>query len=712
MNKNVYKKVIIWISAIVLAVVPFYNLVINGIYNWHIQQPEVVEGGCEVLIFFMISLIIGYFGNYNKSGILILLCAFIYLSTNGVIIPVVFAYLYIECILYIGYVVCTLSIKQKVDRIVYFVLGISIWGTLAIIMSLFKHGTINELRWMTIVLFIAFLFLDEKRSYTISAMDLVKYINSIKNNKIVLFLIVLVIYIFCILFAKTNSALDYDSLWYGLRPEYVLVGDNSFYDYLGYSAFVYYYPKLMEFFYLPISGLGDYSFIISMNIFIMSLLIYSLYRLIKDIGKVKNERVVWVFLLSVCTIPALANISATAKPDVLGCFFVVISLYFFTNYIVNRSTINIAFAYVSLALCTGTKETYLLWGGVTFIFYFLWTIKDIVSGKLHILDIFRENLVVWIPSLFFILGIHFRTYLLTGYPIYPICVNLLNKLGFSARNGLKNSQISIITSSINVEVIAKRIHEYIFNPSDLSHVVMLWTSNVLVFLVVIFLCYYKKKEKSAVLIDIYAFVNFTIMLYYMCFMSQPDGNYFIYPIIVISLVIICKINNGMIQEECIPRIMNTMFPLIIVNIIILFISHPSWSYGTHVPDGKILRDNYETRTQNEISYQYNGYSEIVDYIRMNMGYQRIISSYLDYTVLGRIEGAVESYWEIENDHFSSGVIMQDYDSFKSYVMSANISGVMILNEDDTLLRYYTEKYIDEFGYSCEISDCSAVLYVF
>ena len=32
------------------------------------------------------------------------------------------------------------------------------------------------------------------------------------------------------LFAKTNTAQDYDSLWYGLRSQYVLVGQNSFYD--------------------------------------------------------------------------------------------------------------------------------------------------------------------------------------------------------------------------------------------------------------------------------------------------------------------------------------------------------------------------------------------------------------------------------------------------------------------------------------------------
>ena len=167
-------------------------------------------------------------------------------------------------------------------------------------------------------------------------------------------------------------------MWYGLRPEHVLIGEHSFYDYLGYSAYVYYYPKLMELLFLPISNLGDYSFIITGNIFVYILLIVSLYRLLnnmfKNIDKNINYKfnlITWIILVIV-TIPAITGITDSSKPDILGVFLTVCAFMFFTEFLSNKKKTELAIlALVSLLLATGTKLTYLLWGGLLFFFYSL-----------------------------------------------------------------------------------------------------------------------------------------------------------------------------------------------------------------------------------------------------------------------------------------------------------------------------------------------------
>lgn len=59
---------------------------------------------------------------------------------------------------------------------------------------------------------------------------------------------------------RMNICLDYDSLHYGLRSEYVLNNGNGIYENLGSVNVVYTYPKGLEILLLPLSGLPSYGF--------------------------------------------------------------------------------------------------------------------------------------------------------------------------------------------------------------------------------------------------------------------------------------------------------------------------------------------------------------------------------------------------------------------------------------------------------------------
>lgn len=101
MKENIISFSVI-IIALALCVIPFYNTVVNGIYNWHIQQPEVWQGGLELLMFAGITILLSAKMRNRFVHILFFLAA-IYLSSSGVLIPALTAMLYLEGILFIGY---------------------------------------------------------------------------------------------------------------------------------------------------------------------------------------------------------------------------------------------------------------------------------------------------------------------------------------------------------------------------------------------------------------------------------------------------------------------------------------------------------------------------------------------------------------------------------------------------------------------------------
>ena len=103
---------------------------------------------------------------------------------NGVIIPFITVYIYFEILLYIGFTTLNLKREESVNSIIEnFIAGISIWGMFAIICSLLKFGTFNDLRIMTVVLLILCILLNNKKKYYGLFSCFTDFI--IKNNKAV-----------------------------------------------------------------------------------------------------------------------------------------------------------------------------------------------------------------------------------------------------------------------------------------------------------------------------------------------------------------------------------------------------------------------------------------------------------------------------------------------------------------------------------------------
>jgi len=726
-NNLSIKNIVIILLTIIFTVIPFYNIVIKGVYHWHITQPEFWQGGLEILIFIFFSFILSHKCESKMNTILLLFGA-IYLSMNGVIIPFMTVYIYFEILHYIGFTILNIKKGECINRIIEnFIAGISVWGVFAIICSLLKIGTFNDLRIMTLALLIICIILNNKKKYY----SLFNYFNDFinKNNKNSLSKISIIVLTFLVLalIAKTNTTQDYDSLWYGLRPEHVLIGSHSFYDYLGYSAFVYYYPKLMELLFLPISNLGDYSFIIIGNVFVYILLIVCLYRIFnnmfKNINKDANYKfnlITWIILV-IATIPAITGITDSAKPDILGCFLTICAFMFFTEFLSDKKKNEfLILAIVSLILATGTKLTYILWGGLLFFVIIYILILLIYKKEISLSDFkfkkFKNVYLVTFSSIFFILGIHYRTLKLTGYPLYPSFLNVFNVFGFNPIYPAKNVSINLTELSLQGPgYIINRLYELFFNPNSLPHVIMLWVSSIIPFMLIVSILYYRKSTcKKNIFIILLTIAYIISTFYYMVFQEIPDGNYFIAPIIILLLILINKVYIS--QEVQLNKINDKTIRFMIIMFIflqtpIMFVSSPSWQIGTKPFSKDIVKTNFETNIVNESSYKQNGYYNIAKYISTNMSKERIIASTIDLTILNRIDGPIEAFGQIQDPHLSNKDITANYENFYKYLNQSKIRGFLLLNEDNSVFREYVEKYIKQNGYSNMIKDEKGVFYI-
>jgi hypothetical protein len=632
---------------------------------------------------------------------------------NGVILPFLTVLTYFSIIWYIGTVARSLK-KQKIsfDILKNFVCGICIWGIGAVTQSFLGVGTINDLRIYTFFLLSVAIYIGKDKNQRV-ILDKMEYVFQMKVEKwgglLPAIIICLIILALC---AKTNTAQDYDSLWYGLRSEYVLVGSLSFYDNLGYASFVYYYPKLVELFYLPISGLGDYSFLQCANIGVFVLLLYCINKYIKEFIPNLNTVVRYRLLSVIACIPALANISATAKPDVFGLYLVFAALYFAKLFFRDNGSDSLIYALICLALCTGTKLTYLLWGGILF----LWIVVRIIikrngfERKKTLLSL-RDNLWIIISTIIFLCGIHYRTLKLTGYPIYPLLINLWNKLGFEAKPFLLSTNLTS-RQEFSLKNILNRVYEFTIDPNSLSHVVMLWTSNLLWIGLLVFLLYHKKKVNITDVLLAGGYLLATI--YYMVVMSEPDGNYFLLPII--AVVLLCIENSSLLDVNkntvtCGVVGCGTWLVLILTLLPIMFVSHSSWAYGTKAFSTELVADNFDTNSKNKVIMDYYGLSLIYNEVSTYSDTDRVLASGNSSGVCFRLPCSVETYAEMSVPTLANSSNIENYDSFKTYLDTLDVRALIVLNDDMTVFPAYVSKYVDEKGSVNVISDEGAICYV-
>lgn len=612
------------IVALVFQILPIKNILM-GVYKWHLSQPETIQGGLELIIVFIIACVISIYIDNNKfklMGLIVLVS--IYLRLHQVLIPGIVAVIYFEMIISIGkFVYKVININNTTKKYInYFIIGISLWACIAIFISLIGHGTFNEIRIMTLILWIVSISkgFGKPLSY-----KLIERLNEFDNKQKIG-----VLFIFILLLAqlaKSNRGIDFDSIWYGLRPEQVLIGDKSFLDNLGLVQVVHYYPKLFELFLIPISNLGDYSFIYAGNTFILGLLAYEIYLFARDM---KWNRTNSIFISCILvSIPSVCNMASTAKSDLFTNLLIIITVHYLGNYIINKDFDELCIGVSAGILSYGAKMTSFLYTSLAIVsFLLIFSISKFINSKnkksndknkkveIHNK---HKSLFVVVSSFLALTGITYRTYKLTGYPIANKLISFWNKLGFSAQYPFSDIEnIRARSTPVSIFDILHKWYNALFNPADYSHYVMVWPSNLAIYIFIIALItFIILKPKYKLIHLIYMAMGLLIMLsgiYYITMLpSAGDGNYYIVPTIL-SILLISNFININFQSK------SKFFSLIIlifiaINSTIMFVSHWSWQWGTDKFNINLLKSPFESIERNENEFRQEGLFEINNYIK-------------------------------------------------------------------------------------------------
>lgn len=234
--------------------------------------------------------------------------------------------------------------------------------------------------------------------------------------------------------ARSNTAIYYDSIWYGLRPDRVLFGEHGIYNFLGLTTQVHYYPKLYEVALAPMYGWGDLSFVVAVSMWALLLLAIAIHSLARD-HEIGNQRS-WMIAAALVCYPAFAGAAETSKGDVLGTAFVLFGIAALVHAARTRTSYSLGDVLLYALLATALRLSTLPWLVILCVGSILVLANFVRTQPGRCLDWLKKGSGVAIGlGLSAVCLVHFRTWLLTGTPLITNenTQSLFDRLGFAIR---------------------------------------------------------------------------------------------------------------------------------------------------------------------------------------------------------------------------------------------------------------------------------------
>ncbi|MFR1016392.1 potassium transporter KefB [Clostridium fessum] len=408
---------------------------------------------------------------------------------------------------------------------------------------------------------------------------------------------------FLIQVGRLNIALDFDTLWYGVRSQYIVAGGTGLYENPGLVGMVYVYSKGFEVLTLPLCDLASHSYLTFFNLWLAVLGIGAMvWNAVLLTGNRKQETekkltyhsVLPGIMAAVLTVsvPGIMNMALTAKADLitwllqlimLGCFFQYIHVY--ENHWISLSGaagsyfLSLTMKPTSLVFSTavfGMMGVYLLW---------FWFHERGAAAELF------HRMVRLIVSLCLpfgaLTGIWARTMKITGMPVTSVFTSIFAWFGFKMKYPFATSELpQNYQEESTLHVLARRIWQMLMQPQgeDMGHVILAWGTSLMAVLIVMLVLYgilsKKGDEQShiwnAALVIFFPFV--IVSLISLSMLYQIDGNYFmlLYSMLILgacrAMVYFKKIGFYPLASKCLA-------PLLVLNLIVTAISSWAWTAG-------------------------------------------------------------------------------------------------------------------------------------
>lgn len=311
---------------------------------------------------------------------------------------------------------------------------------------------------------------------------------------------------------RSNVALDYDSLRYGLRSAYVLFPEG-FFSAHGQINSVYSYPKGLELLTYPLNYLPGYGFLLSFSLWTYLALALVFGLLLFHFQK--NRKKLYIGILCFFLLSSVGNMSLTMKTDLFTLLLQLSALYFFLKGKRMQSCFLLFFSY-SFKPTAVVFSTLL---GIVFLFTMLLELFGKRNVKAHtdrntninaninanseINSNTNRNRVQakgekWTSELPFVLFsvvytglITLRTFLITGLPFSTTFTGIFKAIGFHVNWPFNldahvdySGELSLSESTFS---FFRRFFSFLFYPvgEDMEHVAIAW-SGVLFPLILVF----------------------------------------------------------------------------------------------------------------------------------------------------------------------------------------------------------------------------------
>ena len=307
---------------------------------------------------------------------------------------------------------------------------------------------------------------------------------------------------------RSNVALDYDSLRYGLRSAYVLFPEG-FFSAHGQINSVYSYPKGLELLTYPLNYLPGYGFLLSFTLWTYLALALVFGLLLFHFQK--NRKKLYIGILCFFLLPSVGNMSLTMKTDLFTLLLQLSALYFFLKGKRLQSCFLLFFSY-------SFKPTAVVFSTLLGIVFLITMLLE-CFGKRNTKTNTKENINInantginsntnhntiqvkgekWTSELPFVLFslvytglITLRTFLITGLPFSTTFTGIFKAIGFHVNWPFNldahvdySGELSLSESTFS---FFRRFFSFLFYPvgEDMEHVVIAW-SGVLFPLILVF----------------------------------------------------------------------------------------------------------------------------------------------------------------------------------------------------------------------------------
>jgi hypothetical protein len=631
-----------------------HELIGRGPFGFHLARDGTWQGGLEVLALAALLAAIAAFVRAPRWRIaLMVVLAALYLRRQAVDLSMLVDLVFLEILVGLGACAARIArVEPASDVRGYlrlFIAGVVLWSLGAWTLSAFGFGSLKILRLYTLLLAVP--AIAARRTPLVVFLS--REFSALRASERAS-VAALGAWFLC-LAARTSVVGGFDSWWYGLRGDYVLVAGGSVFKSLGLVAPVHYYPKLYELLLIAVCGLHDTSVIFGVSLIVLAMFALACMVLLKPLGLGFRTRVLIVALA--VTVPAIANAALSPKPDLFMAFVLLVACIDATRFAREGSVGALFWIVTSLTLAFASKLSappYII--AIAFGAFAIWLRNgrpwqsDTVSER-------RFAAAIALAAIVVAIFVTARTWLLAGVPLVgpePL-VELFAKLGMTLKPPVG---LLVAGDPAGWDAVPELLTDQLFRPQRLDHMVITWIGNVWLYLFAIavaapLLVKQSVTDKSSRVPAIWSIVMLVALALLLTFTTKTrggEGNYFVLPVALAILasaaVAIARVPAGMPA-----RLLLAMLPFFVVSQACYSFISASWVPGTRAFDFDLSRPVRDLQRQKQRIFERAGIANIATYINAVPGVPRGVG-YAAQGALFHLDGtfeALDTYdpWYIE-----------------------------------------------------------------